>query len=103
MSSARLVATDSGGIQEETTALGIPCLTLREGTERPVTVDEGTNTIVGMNPGRIAAALDAILGGHPKRGRVPEGWDGRSAERIADALQSLVAGGPPPKTARRIR
>lgn len=99
MSNARLVATDSGGIQEETTALGIPCLTMREGTERPVTVDEGTNTIVGLDVSRIAAEVDAILAGKGKSGRVPEGWDGRAAERIADALQALIAGHPPPKTA----
>jgi UDP-N-acetylglucosamine 2-epimerase (non-hydrolysing) len=99
MSSARVVATDSGGIQEETTALGIPCLTLREGTERPVTVDEGTNIIVGLDAGRIAAEVEAILAGKGKRGRVPQGWDGRAAERIADALQALVTGDPPPKTA----
>jgi UDP-N-acetylglucosamine 2-epimerase (non-hydrolysing) len=98
MSTARLVATDSGGIQEETTALGIPCLTLREGTERPITVDEGTNTIVGLDAKRIAVETDAILAGNGKRGRVPNGWDGRTAERVAAALVALQAGDPAPKT-----
>ena len=100
MSSARLVATDSGGIQEETTALGIPCLTLRESTERPITVDEGTNTIVGLDANLIAMETDAILAGKGKQGRLPEGWDGRAAERIVDALVALEAGVPAPKTAR---
>jgi UDP-N-acetylglucosamine 2-epimerase (non-hydrolysing) len=99
MSSARLVATDSGGIQEETTALGIPCLTLREGTERPVTVTEGTNTIVGLDPKLIAEETDAILAGNGKVGHVPQGWDGRTAERIAAALFDLTSGTPPPKVA----
>jgi UDP-N-acetylglucosamine 2-epimerase (non-hydrolysing) len=92
--SARLVATDSGGIQEETTALGIPCLTLRESTERPVTVDEGTNIIVGLDAVKIASEVDAILSGKSKRGRVPNGWDGRAGERVADALRALLAGDP---------
>lgn len=99
MASAALVATDSGGIQEETTALGIPCLTLREGTERPITVEEGTNTIVGLDPTRIGAEVDAVLAGRGKAGRVPEGWDGMAGERIADALQAFIAGTPAPKKA----
>ncbi len=99
MSSARLLATDSGGVQEETTALGIPCLTFRMGTERPITVTEGTNLIVGLDCGKIAAEADAILQGRGKRGRVPEGWDGRTAERIADSIADLVQGRPPPLTA----
>lgn len=99
MASARLVATDSGGIQEETTALGIPCLTMRNGTERPITVEEGTNTVVGLDEARIAREVDAILAGRGKRGRVPEGWDGRAAERVADAIEAFFAGTPPPKTA----
>jgi|HubBroStandDraft_6_1064221.scaffolds.fasta_scaffold248296_2 UDP-N-acetylglucosamine 2-epimerase (non-hydrolysing) len=97
MSDARLVATDSGGIQEETTVLGIPCLTLREGTERPVTVTDGTNVVVGLDAGRVAAEVDGILRGRGKRGRVPEGWDGHAAERIADALVAFLAGSPPAK------
>ena len=86
-SESRLVLTDSGGIQEETTALGIPCLTLRENTERPVTVTEGTNQVVGTDPARIvAAAFDILDGRAALAGRVPELWDGRAAARIADAL-----------------
>jgi UDP-N-acetylglucosamine 2-epimerase (non-hydrolysing) len=87
-SGARLVLTDSGGIQEETTALGIPCLTLRENTERPVTVELGTNRVVGADPARIVAeareALERGRAGRPSR--VPPLWDGRAAERILDAL-----------------
>jgi UDP-N-acetylglucosamine 2-epimerase (non-hydrolysing) len=92
MGGAGLVLTDSGGIQEETTALGIPCLTIRENTERPITVEQGTNTLVGVDPSVLLAAADAILAGGGKRGRVPEYWDGRAAERIATHLSGwLVA------------
>jgi UDP-N-acetylglucosamine 2-epimerase (non-hydrolysing) len=98
MASARLVATDSGGIQEETTALGIPCLTMRGGTERPVTVDEGTNIVVGLDVAKIGREVDAIVDGRGKRGRIPEGWDGKTGERIADALVRFLEGTPPPKT-----
>jgi len=90
MSAARLVLTDSGGIQEETTALGVPCLTLRENTERPVTVSEGTNTIVGSDPERIRTEVAEVLAGRGKRGRRPALWDGRAAERIADVLEREV-------------
>lgn len=99
MAKATLVATDSGGIQEETTALGIPCLTMRQGTERPITVTEGTNIIVGLDAELIAREVDAILAGHGKRGRIPEGWDGKTGERIVDAIEALLAGNPKPKTA----
>jgi UDP-N-acetylglucosamine 2-epimerase (non-hydrolysing) len=99
MASAKLVATDSGGIQEESTALGIPCLTMRQGTERPITVTEGTNVIVGLDVERIAREVEAILAGRGKRGTVPEGWDGRAAERIVDAIDGLLRGDPPPRTA----
>lgn len=98
MASARLIATDSGGIQEETTALGIPCLTMRGGTERPITVTEGTNTVVGLDAALIAEEVDAVLAGRPKRGRVPEGWDGHAGERCADAVLALLRGDPPPLT-----
>jgi UDP-N-acetylglucosamine 2-epimerase (non-hydrolysing) len=98
MGHAKLVATDSGGIQEETTALGIPCLTMRGGTERPITVTQGTNTIVGLDVAKIAAEVDAILAGRAKKGTVPEGWDGKTGERIADALIGFVNGKPAPKT-----
>jgi UDP-N-acetylglucosamine 2-epimerase (non-hydrolysing) len=83
MRGAKVVLTDSGGIQEETTALGVPCLTLRDNTERPITVDQGTNTVVGTEPARILGALDEVLRTGGKRGRRPELWDGRAAERIA--------------------
>jgi len=86
MSKSRLVLTDSGGLQEETTALGIPCLTIRENTERPITVDQGTNTMVGSDRSAILKEVDDILAGGGKRGRIPEFWDGRAAERIADDL-----------------
>jgi UDP-N-acetylglucosamine 2-epimerase (non-hydrolysing) len=85
-SGARLVLTDSGGIQEETTALGIPCLTLRENTERPITVEMGTNVIVGTDTTRIVAAATAALNGSAKTGRQPPLWDGCTSERILDAL-----------------
>jgi UDP-N-acetylglucosamine 2-epimerase (non-hydrolysing) len=80
---ATVVLTDSGGIQEETTGLGVPCLTLRENTERPITVAEGTNIVVGTDPGRILGAVDDILASGGKTGRIPPLWDGHAAERIA--------------------
>lgn len=83
---ASLVLTDSGGLQEETTALGVPCFTLRETTERPVTVEQGTSTIVGNDPARIRAAYADFSATGGKKGRVPELWDGRAAERIATVL-----------------
>jgi UDP-N-acetylglucosamine 2-epimerase (non-hydrolysing) len=93
MREARLVLTDSGGVQEETTALGVPCLTLRENTERPITVDEGTNTVVGTDPAAILAAADRVLADGGKRGRRPELWDGRAAERIAEVLAARLRAG----------
>jgi UDP-N-acetylglucosamine 2-epimerase (non-hydrolysing) len=86
MSQATLVLTDSGGLQEETTALGVPCLTMRENTERPITVEQGTNTMVGLNAQAIADGVAGVLSGAGKRGRVPEFWDGHAAERIAADL-----------------
>lgn len=86
MSRAVMVLTDSGGIQEETTALGVPCLTLRENTERPITQEQGTNTLVGIDPQSLLAGVDDILRHGGKRGRVPELWDGRAAQRIAAHL-----------------
>jgi UDP-N-acetylglucosamine 2-epimerase (non-hydrolysing) len=86
LANARLVLTDSGGIQEETTVLGVPCLTLRNNTERPVTAEQGTNRLVGLCPdGILAAALD-VLANPPCASRVPELWDGRAAERVIDVL-----------------
>jgi UDP-N-acetylglucosamine 2-epimerase (non-hydrolysing) len=90
-SQARLVLTDSGGLQEETTALGIPCLTLRENTERPVTVSEGTNTVVGTDTSRIIAEAVAALDGRGKGGRIPELWEGKASERIAVVFQEWLA------------
>ena len=90
-SRARLVMTDSGGLQEETTVLGIPCLTLRENTERPITVELGTNTIVGTDRDKITTAAFAALNGSiTSDRRVPPLWDGHTADRILDALSSFV-------------
>jgi len=86
MSNARIVLTDSGGLQEETTALGVPCLTMRENTERPITVDQGTNTMVGRDVDAIRRHSSEVLAGRGKSGRVPEFWDGHAAERIAADL-----------------
>tara|TARA_B110000881_G_scaffold88901_1_gene77982 strand:+ start:2084 stop:3187 length:1104 start_codon:yes stop_codon:yes gene_type:complete len=93
MSSSTLVLTDSGGLQEETTALGIPCITLRENTERPITVTEGTNTIVGCDPKLIEMTAFEALAGKGKAGRVPDMWDGKTAERIADVLLEHISNG----------
>ncbi|WP_299616427.1 non-hydrolyzing UDP-N-acetylglucosamine 2-epimerase [Pelagibius sp.] len=82
---ARLAITDSGGLQEETTYLGIPCLTLRDNTERPITITQGTNRLV--KAGTLAAEVQAILDGRGKSGRRPELWDGRTAERAAESLK----------------
>ena len=83
--SARIVLTDSGGVQEETTALGVPCVTLRDNTERPITVEQGTNVLAGRDPERIVATVNRVLDGPPAQRR-PELWDGRASERIADVL-----------------
>ncbi len=90
-SQARLVLTDSGGLQEETTALGIPCITLRENTERPVTITEGTNVLVGTDPARIVEETIKILEGKGKHGRIPALWDGKTSERIAEVFQRFAA------------
>jgi UDP-N-acetylglucosamine 2-epimerase (non-hydrolysing) len=87
-SHARLILTDSGGLQEESTALGIPCLTLRENTERPVTVTHGTNQVVGADPARILAGYRAAFSGAPPK--MPELWDGRTADRIAAVVQKCL-------------
>jgi UDP-N-acetylglucosamine 2-epimerase (non-hydrolysing) len=88
LSYATVVLTDSGGIQEETTALRVPCLTLRKATERPVTVREGTNQIVGQAPGTILAAVGDVLAGRHNLGRLPALWDGHASKRIVDVLLS---------------
>mgnify|MGYP001823325156 CR=1 FL=1 len=93
MDNAALALTDSGGIQEETTFLGVPCLTLRLNTERPVTVSEGTNELVGVDPGAITEAGRRALRDGGKQGKIPELWDGRSGERIA-AVLDRIAGSP---------
>ena len=90
MARARLVLTDSGGLQEETTALGVPCLTMRENTERPITVEQGTNTLVGRDRQAILREVAAILAGQGKSGRVPEYWDGQAATRIVDDLAAWL-------------
>ena len=87
---AGAVVTDSGGVQEETTALGIPCFTLRDNTERPVTLTHGTNTMLGLDPARIAE-VPALLG-HRRPAVVPPLWDGRAGERAADAIEAFLAG-----------
>jgi len=91
LANARLVLTDSGGIQEESTALSVPCLTMRENTERPITVTEGTNTLVGRDRARAVECVDEILRTGGKRGRVPPLWDGHAAARIAAHLQEWLA------------
>ena len=93
---AAVVVTDSGGVQEETTCLGVPCLTVRDNTERPITVAEGTNTVVGRDPARLRAALRSVLAdsGRRDRGR-PALWDGRAAQRIAGVLAGCGSGARP--------
>lgn len=88
MKDARAVLTDSGGIQEETTALGVPCITLRNNTERNITVDEGTSTLVGQDPEKILATYRDVLRTGGKTGRIPEFWDGQASTRIAAAVKS---------------
>lgn len=83
---AGLVLTDSGGLQEETTVLGVPCITIRPNTERPITCSEGTNILVGNDPQKVLEAAASILNGPAVSGRVPEKWDGRAAERIVEVL-----------------
>jgi UDP-N-acetylglucosamine 2-epimerase (non-hydrolysing) len=87
MSEARLVLTDSGGIQEETTILGVPCLTVRENTERPVTIERGTNRLVGTDPQRILEAAIEVLGANEMHATAPELWDGLAGARIANVLE----------------
>ena len=90
-SHARLILTDSGGLQEESTALGIPCLTLRENTERPITVSEGTNRVVGTRTADILEGVDRALG-PATVARIPDLWDGRASERIADVISRFLFG-----------
>jgi UDP-N-acetylglucosamine 2-epimerase (non-hydrolysing) len=90
MAHARVVLTDSGGIQEETTILGVPCLTLRENTERPVTVEVGTNRLVGQQPERILAAYREVMAGRGAPGRTPPLWDGGASARIVEVLRQAL-------------
>ncbi len=92
MRGARVVLTDSGGMQEETSALGVPCLTLRENTERPITIEQGTNELVGTAPAALHAAVERVLNGGAKRGAVPEFWDGHAASRIVEDLSHWLRG-----------
>lgn len=87
---SRFVITDSGGIQEETTALGIPCITMRENTERPVTVTAGTNTITGSNTKKLIRAYRSIMNGTYKKGHIPKYWDGKAAKRIVKILKEKL-------------
>ncbi|RFP12379.1 UDP-N-acetylglucosamine 2-epimerase (non-hydrolyzing) [Duganella sp. BJB488] len=88
---AVMVLTDSGGLQEETTALGVPCITIRDNTERPVTVDEGSNVLAGTDPATIVAEARKVLAGQGKQGRRPHLWDGQAAQRIVAVLDRQLA------------
>jgi len=90
VSSSKLVLTDSGGLQEETTALGIPCITLRENTERPITVEQGTNTIVGTDTEKLMACVKATIATGGRSGKIPEYWDGQAAERIFSVIREKM-------------
>ncbi len=92
-SRATVVITDSGGIQEETTYLGVPCLTLRENTERPITVSMGTNVLVGRDREKLRVELARVLAGNARKGTVPPLWDGHAGSRIADVLVARLSGG----------
>jgi UDP-N-acetylglucosamine 2-epimerase (non-hydrolysing) len=87
---AFLVITDSGGVQEESTVLGVPCVTVRENTERPVTVAVGTNEVIGTSPAKLLDAVERIYAGKWKKGGIPEGWDGKASQRIVAALEKFL-------------
>ncbi len=89
MKGAKLVITDSGGMQEETTVLGVPCLTLRENTERPITITEGTNILIGQDMKKLVEETDKVLSGNVKKGKIPELWDGKAAERIVAKIAEM--------------
>jgi UDP-N-acetylglucosamine 2-epimerase (non-hydrolysing) len=91
MRQAKFVMTDSGGLQEESTFLGVPCLTMRENTERPVTYEIGTNTLVGLDEPKIFSCVESIVNGTYKKGSIPELWDGHAAERIVQILEKVTA------------
>ena len=86
---AKAVITDSGGITEETTVMGVPCMTLRDNTERPETISEGTNELIGTDPKAIRPALNKLFSGDWKKGRIPNLWDGNTSKRIVDILLQL--------------
>ena len=90
--SAKAVITDSGGITEETTVMGVPCITLRDSTERPETIQEGTNVLVGSDPEALSSAMSQIFLGRWKEGRIPPMWDGRAGERIVADMEQLHQG-----------
>ena len=90
---SKAVITDSGGITEESTVMGVPCMTLRDNTERPETVTLGTNELLGTDPAALKPALDRLFAGRWKRGSIPELWDGKAGKRIVSALETLLAGG----------
>jgi UDP-N-acetylglucosamine 2-epimerase (non-hydrolysing) len=87
---AKAVITDSGGITEETTVMGVPCITLRDSTERPETVTVGTNELIGTDPAALAPVLERLFAGKWKKGAIPEKWDGQTAPRIVAALETLL-------------
>ena len=90
---ARAVVTDSGGITEETTVMGVPCMTLRNSTERPETVSVGTNELLGTNPAALRPAFDRLFENRWKKGAIPEKWDGKAGERIVSVLQEVLRSG----------
>jgi UDP-N-acetylglucosamine 2-epimerase (non-hydrolysing) len=90
MREAKLAITDSGGVQEETTALGVPCLTVRDNTERPATLEEGTNLLVGTSPAALMPAVEDIIATGGKTGRIPALWDGQAAIRIAQDVCAFL-------------
>ena len=88
---AKGVITDSGGITEETTVLGVPCLTLRDNTERPETITIGTNELIGTNPSKLPPALARLMAGQWKTGAIPPKWDGKAAERIVECVERVLS------------
>ena len=91
MSNATFVITDSGGIQEETTILGIPCVTIRQETERPITITQGTNSVVGVDREKILTIIQDILQGRYKKGKIPEKWDGKASKRIVESILNQLS------------
>jgi len=92
---AKAVITDSGGVTEETTVMGVPCITMRNSTERPETVTVGTNELIGTDPAKLKPALDKLFAGQWKKGAIPQLWDGNTGARIVSVLERLI---PAPAT-----